>query len=61
MDTYKQAELKPDATSKGRLLACLRLFEAGEPTRKKFVAEMIVYVVLCFSGHLFFVEGQSAD
>lgn len=43
VDTYKQAELKPDATSKGRLLTCLRLFEADEPTRKKFVAEMIAW------------------
>lgn len=41
VDVYKQAELKPDATSKGRLLTCLRLFESGEPTRKKFVGEMI--------------------
>ncbi|KAJ4249467.1 hypothetical protein NW762_012322 [Fusarium torreyae] len=41
VDVYKQAELKPDATTKGRLLTCLRLFEAGEPTRKKFVGEII--------------------
>lgn len=41
VDVYKQAELKPDATSKGRLLTCLRLFKSGEPTRKKFVADMI--------------------
>ncbi|KAJ4423534.1 hypothetical protein N0V82_001859 [Gnomoniopsis sp. IMI 355080] len=43
VDVYKQAELKPDATSKGRLLTCLRLFESGEPTRKKFVGEMIAW------------------
>lgn len=41
VDVYKQAELKPDATSRGRLLTCLRLFPTGEPTRKKFVGEMI--------------------
>jgi golgi to ER traffic protein 4 len=41
VDVYKQAELKPDATSKGRLLTCLRLFGPEEPTRKKFVGEMI--------------------
>lgn len=41
LDVYKQAELKPDATSKGRLLTCLRLFDAEEPTRKKFVGEII--------------------
>lgn len=41
VDVYKQAELKPDATAKGRLLTCLRLFDAAEPTRKKFVGEML--------------------
>lgn len=41
VDVYRQAELKPDGASKGRLLTCLRLFEAGEPTRKKFVTEMM--------------------
>ncbi|KAK1247874.1 hypothetical protein MKX07_000762 [Trichoderma sp. CBMAI-0711] len=39
VDVYKQAELRPDATSKGRLLTCLRLFDPAEPTRKKFIAE----------------------
>ncbi|KAL7913784.1 hypothetical protein GGI35DRAFT_224847 [Trichoderma velutinum] len=39
VDVYKQAELKPDATSKGRLLTCLRLFDPEEPTRKKFITE----------------------
>ena len=41
VDVYKQAELKPDAETKGRLLACLRLFPAGEPTRQKFVGEIV--------------------
>lgn len=41
VDTYKQAELEPDASNKGKLLTCLRLFQAGEPTRKKFIGEMI--------------------
>lgn len=41
VDVYKQAELKPDATSKGRLLTCLRLFDSAEPTRKKFITEML--------------------
>ncbi len=40
-DTYKQAQLKPDSASKGKLLACLRLFDAGEPTRKKYINEII--------------------
>lgn len=41
VDVYKQAELKPDSSSKGRLLTCLRLFESEEPTRKKYIGEMI--------------------
>jgi hypothetical protein len=38
---YKQSSTKPDATSKGRLLTCLRLFDSEEPTRKKFIKEMM--------------------
>lgn len=41
VDVYKQAELKPDAAAKGRLLTCLRLFNAEEPTRKRFVGDII--------------------
>ena len=41
VDVYKQAAVKPDPTSKGRLLACLRLFDSDEPTRKKFIGELI--------------------
>ena len=41
VDVYDKARLAPDAAAKGRLLACLRLFDGGEPTRKKFVGEMI--------------------
>jgi hypothetical protein len=44
VDVYKQAELKPDSPAKGRLLTCLRLFDAAEPTRKKFITEMVAYV-----------------
>lgn len=44
VDVYRQAELKPDATSRGRLLTCLRLFDGQEPTRKKFITELISYV-----------------
>lgn len=44
MDVYKQAELKPDAANKGKLLTLLRLFDDEEPTRKKFIGEMIGYV-----------------
>lgn len=41
VDVYKQAELKVDSTSKGRLLTCLRLFDSEEPTRKKFITDAI--------------------
>ncbi|KAK4189632.1 hypothetical protein QBC35DRAFT_492580 [Podospora australis] len=41
VDVYKQGQIKPDGESKGRLLSCLRLFDSGEPTRKKFVKEAI--------------------
>jgi golgi to ER traffic protein 4 len=41
VDVYKQAELAPDATKKGKLLTLLRLFDSEEPTRKKFIGEMI--------------------
>src|ERR1700733_9350160 len=44
IDVYKQAELKPDSGNKGKLLALLRQFDSEEPTRKKFIAEMIMYV-----------------
>ncbi|KAI1498532.1 hypothetical protein F5X99DRAFT_318244 [Biscogniauxia marginata] len=43
VDTYKQAELKPDSVTKGRLLTCLRLFDSEEPTRKKYIGEMIAW------------------
>lgn len=44
MDVYNKAEVKPDAESKGRLLGLLRAFEKGEPTKRKFVAEIVGYV-----------------
>ncbi|KUJ19980.1 DUF410-domain-containing protein [Mollisia scopiformis] len=47
IETYKQAELKPDATSKGKLLTLLRLFDSEEPTRKKFIGEMIAWSAKC--------------
>jgi hypothetical protein len=33
--------VKPDASSKGKLLGLLRAFPKDEPTKKKFVGEMI--------------------
>ncbi|KAI0810612.1 hypothetical protein GGR55DRAFT_116281 [Xylaria sp. FL0064] len=41
VDTYKQAELKPDDATKSKLLTCLRLFDSEEPTRKKYIGEII--------------------
>ncbi|POR37047.1 Golgi to ER traffic protein 4 [Tolypocladium paradoxum] len=41
VDVYRQAELRPDSASKGRLLTCLRLFDGDEPTRKRFITEMM--------------------
>lgn len=41
VDVYRQAELGPGSAAKGRLLTCLRLFDAQEPTRNRFISEMI--------------------
>ncbi|KAJ4306595.1 hypothetical protein N0V88_001400 [Collariella sp. IMI 366227] len=41
VDVYRQAGQKPDGSSRGKLLTCLRLFDAAEPVRKKFIKEMI--------------------
>ncbi|KAF2181812.1 DUF410-domain-containing protein [Zopfia rhizophila CBS 207.26] len=43
LDVFNKAEVKPDAGSKGKLLSLLRAFPAGEPTRRKFVNEMIAW------------------
>lgn len=51
VDVFKQAELVPDAANKGKLLACLRLFPSEEPTRKKFIGEMIAYVSAMLTPH----------
>lgn len=41
LDVYNKAELPSDAKSKGRLITLLRCFPKGEPTRKRFVNEMV--------------------
>jgi hypothetical protein len=46
VDVFEKAEMKPDAGSKGKLLACLRLFDKEEPTRKKFIGAMLGYVTM---------------
>ena len=43
IDIYKQAEMAPDSAAKGKLLTCLRLFGAEEPTRKRFIGDIIAY------------------
>jgi len=47
VDVYKQAELKPDSNNKGKLLTLLRQFDSEEPTRKKFIPEMILWSAKC--------------
>ncbi|KAI9847843.1 MAG: hypothetical protein M1837_001736 [Sclerophora amabilis] len=41
IEAYNDAELKPDSGNKGKLLSLLRLFSPEEPTRKRFITEMI--------------------
>ncbi|KAJ4302764.1 hypothetical protein N0V90_001655 [Kalmusia sp. IMI 367209] len=41
LEVFHKSETKPDASSKGKLLSLLRAFPKNEPTRKKFVNEMI--------------------
>ncbi|KAF2095249.1 DUF410-domain-containing protein [Rhizodiscina lignyota] len=43
LDVYNKAEVKPDAASKARILSVLRAFPKNEPTKKKFVNEMIAW------------------
>lgn len=43
LDVYNKAEVKPDAASKARVLSVLRAFPKSEPTKKKFVNEMVAW------------------
>lgn len=43
IDVYNKGEVKVDAESKGRLLGLLRAFPKEEPTKKKFVGEMVAW------------------
>lgn len=43
LDVFSKGDVKPDAASKGKLLSLLRAFPPKEPTRKKFVGEMIAW------------------
>jgi hypothetical protein len=44
VDVYSKAELKPDPESRARMVELLRAFPSGEPTRKRFVGDLIGYV-----------------
>lgn len=46
MDVYAKAELKPDVGNKARVLGLLRAFPPGEPTKKRFVGEIVGLVHL---------------
>ncbi|KAL9087173.1 MAG: hypothetical protein Q9159_003740 [Coniocarpon cinnabarinum] len=41
IDVYNKGAITSDAQSKGRLLTLLRCFPPGEPTKKRFVSEMM--------------------
>ncbi|CAO2649566.1 Nn.00g069510.m01.CDS01 [Neocucurbitaria sp. VM-36] len=43
LDVFNKGEVKPDASSKGKLMSLLRAFPKDEPTKKKFVGEMIAW------------------
>ena len=43
VDVFEKAEKNVDAESKGKLLSILRAFPPEEPTRKKFVDEMLAW------------------
>lgn len=45
LEAYAKAGVEPDAEGKARVLALLRAFPCGEPTRKRFVGEMISWVL----------------
>lgn len=40
---FNKGEVKPDASSKGKLLSLLRAFPKDEPTKKKFIGEMVAW------------------
>lgn len=43
LDVYSKAEVPVGGEGKGRLLTILRAFPPGEPTKKKFVGEMMAW------------------
>lgn len=45
VDVFEKAEKSVDAENKGKLLSILRTFPPEEPTRKKFVDEMLAWTI----------------
>jgi len=43
LDVFTKGEVAPDGGSKGKLLSLLRAFPKDEPTRKKFINEMVAW------------------
>lgn len=43
VDAYNKGEVKPDAATKGKLFTLLRSFPVGEPSKKRFVNEMVAW------------------
>ncbi|KAK8199368.1 hypothetical protein HDK77DRAFT_134804 [Phyllosticta capitalensis] len=43
IEVYHKAETKPDAGSKARVLSLLRAFPPDEPTKKRFIGELIAW------------------
>jgi golgi to ER traffic protein 4 len=43
LEVYNKAEIAPDAASKARIFSILRLFQPGEPTRKKVIGEAVAW------------------
>lgn len=41
VEVLEKGEVSVDADSKGKILGLLRLFDRGEPTRKRFIGSMI--------------------
>lgn len=41
MEVYNKAQFKPDVANKARLLSLLRTFPPQEPTKKRFVGEIV--------------------
>jgi hypothetical protein len=43
IEVYNKSGAKPDAASKAKLLSLMRTFPAGEPTRKRFINEVVAW------------------